>query len=131
MTREEFVRGLRNGMPATRLVRMATGYNPDITTIADYDSPDAYIRRGIMMAGPYMVAVVALALSPHLVPQPLLDRIRKGEPAGQVLEGMRRDGTADLAQHAITATALLFWQGSLVGSATEVFTSSLIGWLDD
>ncbi len=130
MTREEFIRGLRNGMPATRLVRMATGYHPEIVTLGEHDTEDAYIRRGVMMAGPYMAALVALALSPHLVPKPFLDRIRQGEPAGQVLEGMRRDGSADLTDQAITSTALLTWQGSLVGSASEVFTSSLLGWLE-
>lgn len=126
MNRSEFIEHLRSGQPATIAVQEITGHKPEVVTIADLDDETHYTRYGIMIAGKDMVALVILQLYGAKVPAHLLARIREGEPAGLVLDGMERQATftTDYPQ-AIRAGALLSRYGRAIGRADEIFTQSL------
>jgi acyl-[acyl carrier protein]--UDP-N-acetylglucosamine O-acyltransferase len=125
MNRDQFIEHIRSGQPATVAVREITGHTPEIVTIADLEDTHSYVRYGIMMAGTAMVALVILQLDVRKVPDHLLARIREGEPAGLVLDGMRRQTFTTPYPQAIRAGALLIRHGRTIGRADEIFTQSL------
>jgi hypothetical protein len=125
MNRDEFIEHIRSGQPATHAVAEITGHTPEVVTIANLEDEDQYIRYGVMMAGKAMVALVILQLYVSKIPADLLARIRNGEPAGLVLDGMRRTTFTTPYPQAIRAGALLHRRGRTIGRADEIFTQSL------
>ena len=125
MNRDEFIEHIRSGQPATLAVAEITGHTPEIVTVADLEDDYQYVRYGIMMAGKDMVALVILQLDVPKIPADLLARIRDGEPAGLVLDGMRWQTFTIPYPQAIRAGALLYRQGRTIGRADEIFTQSL------
>jgi hypothetical protein len=125
MKRTEFADHLRSGALATDLVQEITGVKPTIVTIAEMKD-DTYTRHGIMMAGNKMCALVILSIRSYRVGMSNMERIRTGEPAGAVLEGMRRlQGKVTVYPKAIKSYADLEFDGQVIGSAQEIFTESL------
>jgi acyl-[acyl carrier protein]--UDP-N-acetylglucosamine O-acyltransferase len=125
MNRDEFIEHIRSGQPATFAVAEITGHTPEVVTIADLEDEHQYVRYGVMMAGTAMVALVILQLDVRKIPAHLLARIREGEPAGLVLDGMRRQTFTTAYPQAIRAGALLTRHGRGIGRADEIFTQSL------
>lgn len=130
MTINDFVAYLREGNPATIGVRKITGIDPTIVTVADYFSHRKFVRYGIMMCGTVMAAIVILELDAYKVSSNLLDRIRNGEPAGAVLDGLARRCYASYHNGSIQSGATLYWQEHIIGKAQEVFTREFIGLMD-
>lgn len=130
MNRDEFIEHLRAGKSATEAVRKITGEDPYIVTIASIEDDTDYTRYGVMMAGSLMAALVILRIYIPAIPPSLLDRIRTGEPCGDVLSGIRRFGSVIPYPGAIQARGRLHWAGPdekprPVGMAQEIFTGSL------
>jgi hypothetical protein len=125
MNRDQFIQHIEDGLPATKAVREITGHAPVISTIAECDDGRYYVRYGIMMAGPIMAALVILSINVVLVPRGHVDRIKSGEPCGQVLNGMTRIGYVQSCGLAVRSGARLRWNDTIVGEADEIFTESL------
>jgi hypothetical protein len=125
MNRDQFIRHIEDGLPATEAVREITGHAPRIETIAECDDGRYFIRYGIMMAGHQMAALVILNINVILVPREYVDRIKSGEPCGQVLKGMTRIGYVQSCGLAVRSGARLRWNDTIVGEADEIFTEGL------
>lgn len=126
MNRDQFTRHLQDGKPATEAVRLVTGHEPEVVTLADYlDNSGHYHRYGIMMAGPVMAALVVLWLDASQVPRQALDRVVAGEPLGAVIPGLERKGYITPYPVAVQSGAYLFSNGTQIGYAEEIFTASL------
>jgi hypothetical protein len=125
MKRTEFADHLRSGTLATDLVQEITGVKPTIVTIAEMED-SIYVRYGVMMADDMMCALVILSIYPYRVGMGNMERIRSGEPAGAVLEGLQRfQGKVTVYPKAIKSYADLEFDDQEIGSAQEIFTESL------
>jgi len=125
MNRQEFIAHLRDGKPATLAVQEITGIMPEIVTIASWNLLGQYIRKGVMVAGPLMAAIVSIELHTDSIDPALMNRIISGEPTGAVLEGMTRNCRVVEREIAVQAFAGLVYQGQCIGNCVEVFTESL------
>jgi hypothetical protein len=123
--KSSFADYLKSGQSATAAIQAATGIMPNIVTIAELDA-DIYIRYGVMMAGDTLVALVTLTIFKVNVRPDWLERIKSGEPAGAVLEGMVRwDTEVEEFDKAIRSSATMAVDDRVVGSVQEIFTESL------
>jgi hypothetical protein len=125
MNRDQFIKHLTDGFPATEAVQRITGYKPVIVTIAEGDDGVSYRRYAIMMAGPIMAALVILEINVAMIPDDYMKRIKTGEPCGSVLKGMTRVGFVQDLGMAVRSGARLMWHDNIVGEASEIFTEGL------
>jgi hypothetical protein len=125
MNRDQFIKHLKAGFPATEAVQRITGYKPVIVTIAEGDDGRYYHRYAIMMAGPVMAALVILEINVATIPIDYMERMKTGEPCGSVLKGMTRVGFVQDLGMAVRCGAKLQWHGDIVGEASEIFTEGL------
>jgi hypothetical protein len=125
MDKPTFITYLHNGGLATQAVRLVTGQDTEIVTLASLDEEDSYVRYGIMMAGSTMAALIVLQLQPQLVGAEYMTRIKAGEPVGAVVPGMMRKGAVEEFPQAVRASASLWREGILIGYVEEIFTASL------
>jgi len=127
MDRDGFLAHLRAGETATSGVEAITGIKPEIVTIASWDILGQYIRKGVMVAGPLMAAIVSIELlaDEDSIEPELMARIKSGEPTGAVLSGMGRRCRVVERGLAIQAFANLIYKGHTIGNCVEVFTETL------